>query len=455
LRLRPPPGSSRGGGVIKTRVFGAGALAAVMFAAGALLPSGNDDADPRRRISSAGELISAELVAGGDVETTITALQQRVRADGGDPLELAALGSAYLQKARSTADPSYYALARKSLNRSLDLDARNLPAVLGMGELALASHDFSSALTWSDKALAVDDVNPTALGVKGDALAELGRYRDAFHTYQRMVDARPNLSSYARASYARELTGDLRGAVDAMRRAAAAGALVPENEAWTHNQLGELLWGTGKLSRAERAFRAARAIAPDYLAPIAGLGRIDAARGRIGRAIDRFERFTIRFPLPQYVMELGDLHAAAGHDSQARRAYDLVLAQQRLYVANGVLPDVETTLFLADHAHPKEALRMARAQYRDRAAIRVADALAWALYRNGRLKASARHIDEALRLGTKEALIHFHAGMIARARGARGSAHAHLATALRLNPHFSVLHADRAARALKTLGGIQ
>ena len=454
MRLRPPPGSSRDDGVIKTRVFGAGALAAVMFAAGALLPSGND-AVPRRLVSSAGELISAELVARGDVETTIAALQQRVRADGGDPLELAGLGSAYLQKARITADPSYYALARKSLNRSLELDARNLPAVLGMGELALASHDFSSALTWSDKALGVDDVNPTALGVKGDALAELGRYRDAFHTYQRMVDARPNLSSFARASYARELTGDLRGAVDAMRRAAAAGALVPENEAWTHNQLGELLSATGKLNRAERAYRAARAIAPDYLAPIAGLGRIDAARGRIGRAIDRFERLTIRFPLPQYVMELGDLHAAAGHDPQAWRAYDLVLAQQRLYDANGVLPDVEMTLFLADHAHRKEALRMARAQYRNRAAIRVADALAWALYRNGRLGAAARHMDEALRLGTKDALIHFHAGMIARARGARGSAHAHLATALRLNPHFSVLHADRAAQALKALGGIQ
>jgi hypothetical protein len=62
--------------------------------------------------------------------------------------------------------------------------------------------------------VALDDFNANAHGVMGDALVELGRYDEAFVQIQRMVDLRPDLSSYARVSYARELQGDVVGAAE-------------------------------------------------------------------------------------------------------------------------------------------------------------------------------------------------------------------------------------------------
>src|SRR5438034_1316869 len=70
--------------------------------------------------------------------------------------------------------------------------------------------------------LAPYSANP--YGIEGDALLELGRYSQAFAAFQKMVDLKPNLSSYARVSYARELRGDLPGAITAMRMALDASA---------------------------------------------------------------------------------------------------------------------------------------------------------------------------------------------------------------------------------------
>ena len=57
-----------------------------------------------------------------------------------------------------------------------------------------------------------------------DAEIELGRYRDAARTIQRLVDTKPGLPAYARVSYYRELHGDVIGALRAMRYAVSAGS---------------------------------------------------------------------------------------------------------------------------------------------------------------------------------------------------------------------------------------
>jgi tetratricopeptide (TPR) repeat protein len=436
------------------RIIAVAASAVAMFTAGAVLLAAEGGGSKVSREPSAGPplLIESQVVSPSDIDATIASLQERVRMGEASALDLARLGAADLQKARVTANPRFYSLAAQALRKSLDSEASNISALLGKGELALARHNFSEALEWGRKAHAVDGYSSSAWGVIGDAQVGLGRYSRGFKAYQRMVNLLPNLSSFARVSYARELTGDITGAIDAMRLAARSGALIAENRAWTATQLGDLYLGSGQLEKAQLHYRAARRVAPGFAPALAGYGRVQAARGRTGAAIETYKRVVARLPLPQYVMTLGDLYAIADHPADSSRQYELVVAQQKLFEANGVLPDVEMTLFFADQGRePTTALALGQKQYRERKSIQVADALAWALYRNGRFSDAQKVMVRALRLGTRDAAIHYHAGMIATALGKRDLAVRHLSLALDINPHFSILYADLARRTLVRL----
>jgi tetratricopeptide (TPR) repeat protein len=434
------------------RAAAATALAAAMFLAGAVLLAAEKGTSGASGGPSAAPLIASEAVSASDLDATIAHLQDRVRAGEAGALDFAGLGAAYLQKARATADPRFYALAAKALRRSLRSEPSNLPGLLGMGELALARHDFSGALEWGRKAHAVDEYSANAWGVVGDADVGLGRYEAGFKAYQRMVNLRPNLSSFARVSYARELTGDVDGAIEAMNKAATAGALIAENRAWTATQIGNLHFGSGRLADAARYYRAARRLDPGFTPALAGLGRVQAARGHTGAAITTYKKVVARLPLPQHVMTLGDLYEVAGRPAESAWQYELVVAQQQLFEVNGVLPDVEMTLFFADQGtDPKKALTLARSQYRDRKSIQVADALAWSLYKNGRFSEAREFMGRALRLGTRDAAMYYHAGMIAKAAGQPRAARSYLSRALGINPYFSVVNAARARRVLERL----
>ena len=124
----------------------------------------------------------------------------------------------------------------------------------------------------------------------------------------------------------------------------------------------------------------------------------------------------------------------------------------RLFDSNGVNTDLEMALFNIDHGiNVRKALVRTRAEYEVRKGVQAADALAWALYANGRYEAARRLSREALRLGTNSALFHYHAGMIEYRLGHEDAAVRHLERALALNPHFSFLHGVDAVRTLRRL----
>jgi tetratricopeptide (TPR) repeat protein len=392
------------------------------------------------------------IVVGGSLDSTIASLQERLRATD-DPRSLASLGIIYLQKARSVADPTYFAKAEDALQRSLSIQADdNFDAAVGMGLLSLGRHDFDGALRWGRRAREINPFSAPALGVVGDALVELGRYEAASTAYQEMVELRPSLSSYARVSYTRELHGDVRGAVAAMQTARAAALPRSDDAAWASHQIGDLHLQIGDLERAARAYRAALWAVPGYAPARVGLARIAAATGDLGRASSLLARVTESYPLPSYIALYGEVLDAAGRKADARRQFELVEVQTRLYESNGVLPDVETYVYLADHhLVRRDDLADLQRLYGRRPSIRVADALGWALYSMGEAEDARRYARAALRLGTRDPLYLFHAGMIAHEVGDRPAARRHLARALALNEHFSVLHADTARRVLTSL----
>jgi tetratricopeptide (TPR) repeat protein len=262
-----------------------------------------------------------------------------------------------------------------------------------------------------------------------------------------MSDLRPDLSSYSRISYARELLGRLDGAQSAMRLALDAAGGQPEPTAWVHTQLGKVAWSHGRLDDAAMHLRAAMRIFPGYVYALEPLALVEEAKGRHTRSISLATRAAESLPLPQTVATLGDLYARSGSRREAARQYGLVSAIERLLVANGVRTDLETALFDVDHGlRMQRALALARQAHRARPSIDGDDVLAWALARNGRCGEALHFSQRALRLGTQDALKYFHRGMIERCLGHQAVGRAWFSRALRLNPHFSLLWAPVARR---------
>ncbi|TMF12602.1 MAG: tetratricopeptide repeat protein [Chloroflexi bacterium] len=380
--------------------------------------------------------------------------QARIRQHADDWKSIDDLAAAYLQKVREVGDPSYYGKVEALLKRALAHDPGDAQASTSMGLLALARHEFVSALTWGDRAAQLDPAGARPLGIIGDAQIELGRYADAVQTFQAMVDRRPDLGSYARVSYARELFGDVDGAISAMQQAVEAGGTVPENGAYTRVLLANLYFNGGRLADAEAAYRRALFDQPRYPYALAGLARLEAARGRYAAAIDRYRAAVDVYPLPDFVIGLGDAYAAAGDSGRAAQTYDLAVAEQQLYRANGVDLDAELALFDADHRRDlPAALAAARRAMADRPSVRSADILAWTLYQAGEDAAALTASDQAIRLGTRDAGMYFHRGMIEARLGQTSTARTDLQTALRINPYFSVIWSPVARQTLASVRG--
>jgi tetratricopeptide (TPR) repeat protein len=393
-------------------------------------------------------------LASTSLDKLVASLQARLQTAPDDWRSYANLGLAYVQEARITADPTYYPKAEGVLQASLDLhpDA-NFEAYTGMASLAAARHEFATSLIWGEKAAKANPYSAHALAVVGDAQVELGRYLEAFDTFQAMIDLRPELSTYARVSYAWELQGNGENAIAAMQLALQS-AGTPQDAAWAANQLGDLYFNEGRVGRADEQYRRATDLDPTFVPAHAGLARVAWARGDVDAAIEDFGWVVDRYPSPEYVIALGDLYTAAGRTDDAAREFELVGVEQQLFRSNGVNLDMEIALYDADHSvDVAGGLAAARAEWQRRRSITVADALAWSLYANGRFDEALASANRALDLGTRNALFFFHRGMIDRALGRTAAARRDLGTALEINPHFSIRWASEARDVLASLGG--
>jgi tetratricopeptide (TPR) repeat protein len=421
-----------------------GAAAAGLTAAALTLGGG-------LRGSSASPTTSADVqTLPSDTPALVARLQATLRLNPNDVKSLDSLGLAYQQRARETGDPTYYTKSDEALHRALALAPRDLLATSGLGSLALSRHRFGEALVLGRRAHAISPTTARNYGVIGDALVELGRYPAAFKTFDTMASIQPGLSSYARISHARQLLGDVPGAISAMKFAVDAGDGQREASAWTHVQLGLIYLSVGRFGAAATQDRQALFVFPDYAYALDSLARAEAGLGHYRTAIGFAQHAVNRIPLPQYVSTLGDLYRATGQRQLARKQYELIGVIQHLLVANGVKTDLETALFNVDHGIRLHAsLALARLAQRERPSIDGDDVLAWALERTGHCGEALRYSKRVLRLGTLDALKFFHRGMIEGCLGRTTAKRAWLGRALRLNPHFSILWASLAREELR------
>jgi tetratricopeptide (TPR) repeat protein len=426
------------------------ALAAAVSLLGGVLSDSSQEA-PAAAIPAR---VSADLALSGfstgNTAQLVRDLQRELRGGSRDARSHALLGLAYQQRARETGDPSFYPKAAGVLARALELAPRSPLATSGVASLALSQHRFRAALQFSRRAQKLAPSTARNYGLVGDALVELGRYGEAFRAFDQTARLKPSLASYARVSYGRELLGRQEGAIRAMSLAVQAAGAQREPAAWTHVQLGKLHFGRGELGPAGRELRRALLAYPGYVYALDALAHVEAARGRRAHAIELARQAAEAVPLPEFVTTLGDLYRTTGRTALAREQYALVRATERLLQANGVRTDLESALFKVDHGIARrDALAEARRAHRERPTVFAADTLAWALARNGRCVEALRHSKQALRLGTRDASFFFHRGMIERCLGDTVEARRWFARAMEQNPHFSLLWAPVARKALR------
>jgi tetratricopeptide (TPR) repeat protein len=349
-------------------------------------------------------------------EQVISSMEERLKDDPNNPKANAALGQVYLQRARESGDPAYYTKSEILFERALKRAPASIDAMLGKASLLMARHDFRDARDLARKAIATDPDVVATYGVLTDALVELGDYDEAIRTLDIMVRKKPNLSSYSRVSYIRELMGDVSGAIEAMRMAVESGAPNAENTAWCMVQLGNLYLNSEQLNRAEEQYARALTRFPDYAHALAGLAKVANARGDLATAVEHYTRAMDRIPLAEFAIGLGEVYERMGRHDDAQAQFDLVDAIQELYRSNGVSIDIELALFNADRGRNlQQALDVARSEWQSRKSVRVADVFAWVLYRAGHYDEARQMMQQALRLGTRDPLFLHHAEVISHA----------------------------------------
>lgn len=409
---------------------------------------------PDMPASAGGAAVGAAVVSDTDaLAAAISAAQATLEESPQDWETWAKLGAAYVEQARVTADPSYYPRAEGALGTSLEVESEgNYQALAGQGALANARHEFDTA---AELARASQEINPagaTSWGVLADALIQTGDYDGATAAVQQMLDLRPGVSSFTRGSYDLELHGRTDDARALLERALAS-AISPADVAFCRFYLGQLAFSTGDLDAASEQFSLGLAEVAGDPTLLLGEARVAAARGEADAAVAGYQRVVELRPLPEYLVEYGQLLESLGRDAEAQVQYDLFGAVQQIFASNGVQDSLTGALLAGNQGDAEQAVALAEQEWALRENIDSADAMAWALHVAGRDAEALPYAEQATALGTRNASFLYHRGEIEKALGMDDEARATLGEALAVNPYFSPVLAPRAQAALAELGG--
>ncbi|PYS01702.1 MAG: hypothetical protein DMG12_15075 [Acidobacteria bacterium] len=349
-------------------------------------------------------------------EQTLRFLQNKIKEDRDDFIAQNKLAGWHLQRVRETGDLASLEIAMKAARASL----ATLPAEHNTGALTLlaqaefTAHEFVAARDHAERLIELETGKGYPFQILGDTLLELGDYERAETAFRQLerfggIQGLTRLAIEQRLSRLAYLRGDEETAERHMLNALKTALSLPvpprETVAWCRWQLGELAFGVGHYAAAEQHYRDALTTVPGYFRALASLGRVRAARGDVPDAIAQYEHAVNIIPDPAFVAALGDLYKRVGRNDDAEREYKLVEAIGKLSVYGR-----QQALFYADHdVKPQKAYSIAVKEYSVRKDIYGADAVAWTALKAGRLNEAQVAIEAALRLGTQDAKLFYHA----------------------------------------------
>ncbi len=341
----------------------------------------------------------------------ISEMEKRLQESPHDNSAAVLLADALLRQARVTGDGRLPARAGSLLAAVLKDTPGHYEALRRIGAVYLAQHRFHDAREAGRRARDLRPGDAWNYGVIGDASIELGEYEAGFAAFDHMVSIRPGAGAYARVAYARELQGNLSGALHAMQMAGeATSAHDPEARAWYGAQVAELHLRMGQLADAEREYRRAEFWFPSYPFATIGRGKVQVLRGNREEALTIFIEQFRRTPTLDLAARVGDLYTQAGNTAEAERYYQLGEELAGPFIAQ---TEPGLALFLAERDRKlPEVVAVAESVAAIRHDIFTQDALAWAYYKTGQLDKAHAASERALRTGTRDERILAHAAAI-------------------------------------------
>jgi len=187
------------------------------------------------------------------------------------------LAQLFIKEARVTGEHGhYYPAALQMLDEVIDTKPKDLNqlflALTTKAGVQLSLHEFTAAKKTGEKALKINSSNAQIYGVLVDANVELGNYETAVALSDRMISIKPDIRSYSRVSYLREIHGDVAGAKQAMEMAVKAGYPGYEETAWAKLTLGELYQRYDEPEKALKVYQAILETRPDYPFAVGAIG---------------------------------------------------------------------------------------------------------------------------------------------------------------------------------------
>jgi len=338
------------------------------------------------------------------------ALIQQLNKDPENSKAMIGLAGLFIQEARISGNFAYYDYAAmKYVNRVLAKDPSNFEALTYKALIQLSQHHFSEALVTGEEVKNLYPHSAFVYGILVDANVELGNYKEAVENSDKMVGIRPDIRSYSRIAYLREIHGDYPGAIEAMKLAVEAGAPGQESTEWCRVQLGRLYELSGDLKSAEMHYTISLDERANYAYALAGLGRIAAARKEFAKAEDLFKRAYEIIPDYAFKEEQAELYIRSNEREKAKSVVRGIIDdmdQRKRQEINqdsvGHYSDKEmANVYLMNNDYDN-ALKHALLEYNRRPGnIEVNELLAWIYFNSKQNDKAKAYLKEAMKTNSK------------------------------------------------------
>jgi tetratricopeptide (TPR) repeat protein len=350
-----------------------------------------------------------------DVQNFYATQTARLRSDASDYEALLKLAECFIQEARVTGEhPHYYPAALAMTNPVIDalgnksesnIKEKDLlfRALSHKSSIQLSLHNFVAAKETAEKAMALNPYNAYIVGCLVDANVEMGNYEEAVKNCDKMVSIRPDLRSYSRVSYLREIHGDVQGAIEAMKMAVGAGYPGYEQTEWARLQLGSLHLKYGKKKDAELEFNKILQLRPKYPFAMEALAEIDIEKGNYAGALARLDSAAAIIPEIGFFITMAKIHKKTGNKEAFLGLIPKIEAMFQEDMAAGHNMALEASRFqLEITQNAEKALELLKSELKARPEnIDVNQLLAEIMVKMGNRDEAKTALQKAMRTGSK------------------------------------------------------
>ena len=343
-------------------------------------------------------------------------LKKKLAKDPNDVKLRLQIAMIYLSEARITGEhPYYYPAVLKILDGVLYLDPKNFEATTFKSSVKMSQHQFAEARDLAEAARKINPANAYVYGVLVDANVELGYYKEAIAMSDKMQELKPSLESYSRASYLREIYGDFKGSISAMKLAVEAGMPGSEPFCWSKKTLGHLYESTGQLGEAQKQYDDILAVRPSYAFAYGGQARILKANKQYDKALELLDKAAKIMPEFSFHEEMAEIYDLQGNHEKALDKYEEVALMLDEDAKSGHAVDLELCKLYTKAGKMDLALKHGLIEYKKRPRnIDVNHAMAVVAFKSNDFKKAKEYISVAMSTGSKDPELLMDAGKIDR-----------------------------------------